>query len=333
MKNRYDQIHQPFSKAEDKVDEVTEPTNSTEVCLNTKESLKFEELSKNDYNEELDYLQDKLELLKSRVSLLESKKENYIQSERALKQALYKSDLDIKHLLSIDSFSSILEKIHSSKKVLFDLIHSTRKQKLYLEQIKRKVSDKSQELEKKEVHLNQLTDSIKSLNSGFSRIKTYKSLDISTLQINLDVIQYQMEERLTRLSSPTSFNPENLKKFIQKTSQGFSFWSKREYEKKIENLSEKILEWEQKIAEITIKYEQEKGILLQSSARSRDKLSLIARVLKEDENKKRRSMNSSFKKEIELKIEDIEKETKKNKFLPGACVLENLRKRKNVRRI
>jgi hypothetical protein len=142
-----------------------------------------------------------------------------------------------------------------------------------------------------------------------------------------------MEERLTRLSSPTSFNPENLKKFIQKTSQGFSFWSKREYEKKIENLSEKILEWEQKIAEITIKYEQEKGILLQSSARSRDKLSLIARVLKEDENKKRRSMNSSFKKEIELKIEDIEKETKKNKFLPGACVLENLRKRKNVRRI
>lgn len=44
-------------------------------------------------------------------------------------------------------------------------------------------------------------------------------------------------------------------------------------------------------------------------------------------------MNSSFKKEIELKIEDIEKETKKNKFLPGACVLENLRKRKNVRRI
>jgi hypothetical protein len=327
MKNRYDPFSRFEENSDDKHEENTEATSSTEACMGTKESLKYEDLSKLEYNEELESLTDKLELLKSRVKSSKQEKQKLLLSERSLKLSLYESELELQHFQSYDSLSPILEKIHSCKKSLFERIQITLKQKLYLNELKSKLEEISKDLLKKESYLNSLSDSMKSLTLGFSRIKTYKSLDISTLKIDLDVIQYQMEERISRLSSPSAFNPENLKSFISKTAQGFKFWTKREYEKKIEEKNERAAEWEQKIAEVMINFELDKGKILENFAEQKDRIFGILKN-KEESLKRRKSLVCLERKELEIKINESLNLEKNRRINFG--VLDALRKKKKV---
>lgn len=310
-------------------EEVTAVTNFTEVCSATKESIKSEDIfSKIDCKEDLEICNDTFYHLTSRINSLQNEKNKLLSSEKALQKSLYESELELMQLQSGDSTPILLEKIHNTKKLVFDKMQQCKKQGFYLDQLKTKLSDKTQDLESKETQLKQLSDSMKSLNLGISRIKTYKSLDISTLQIDLDVINYQLVEKMNRQSNPPDFNFKEAMNVISNNVQGFKYWSKREYEKKIEAYKEKSADLEQKIAELTINFELGKGKVLQEFRKKKDILIKLTKKNREDFFMKRILAYEREKTELEGQLRNSKVE---ENFWVCAEVLEGVRNKRIVR--
>ena len=323
------ELRQDTGKKQKSVDrheeEVTAVTNFTEVCSATKESIKSEDIFS---KEDLETCNDTCYHLQARISSLQNERIKLQAAEKALQKSLYDSELELMQLQSGDSMSILLEKIHNTQKSVFDKVQQCKRQGFYLEQLKTKVSEKTQDLESKETQLKQLSDSMKSLNQGMSRIKTYKSLDISTLQIDLDVINHQLIEKMNRQSNPPDFNFKEAMGIISNNVQGFKYWSKREYEKKIEAYKEKSADLEQKIAELTIGFELSKGKVLQEFRKNKDILIKIGKQNREDLFLKRILFYERERAELEGKLRNSRVE---ENFGVCAEVLEGVRTRRIVR--
>ena len=159
----------------------------------TKESFCDDFSKKNDIGIELEIAKDSLKNIEEKIQLLSYTKLKLEFNEKKMKQAISDAEHELKGLQETNNFSNISEKLFNTRKIVYDRTRLSNKQKFYLEKLKNKVEEKNKELEEKEAQLASLHESVKRIKYGFSRIKTYKSLDISTLKINLDVIQTRLE--------------------------------------------------------------------------------------------------------------------------------------------
>lgn len=297
-----DELYEKF------LDESTAATIIIDMssCKSTKESFAEETSKKLDVKEELELAKNKVKTLEDKISSTNCGKIKLISQEKILKQALYDADLELQHLQMTDTSSSILEKLHSIKKSNFDKAQLCKKQRFYLEKLHSNIIDIDKELSIKENELKNLHSKSKSLNMGFSRIKSYKSLDISALQINLDVMQSQLGDK--SLFQSYDFSMKDIKNFMENSINQIPEFTKRDYDRKIDECKEKAMEFEQKITEEAINFEDTKNRILQSYGKIKEELMKIMRKNREDwrknkvlkENKDKKDLLKLYKEAIDM---------------------------------
>jgi serine/threonine protein kinase len=275
-------------------------------CKSTKESFAEETSKKIDIKEELELAKNKAKTLEDKISSANYDKIKLVSQEKILKQTLYDADLELQHLQIIDTSSSILEKLHNIKKSNFDKAQLCKKQRFYLEKLQANIVDIDKELAIKENELKNLQNKAKSLNMGFSRIKSYKSLDISALQINLDVMQSQLGDK--SFFQSYDFSMKDIKNFMENSVNQLPELSKRDYDRKIDECKEKAMEFEQKITEEAINFEDTKNRILQSYGKIKEELMKIMRKNREDwrknkvlkENKEKKDLLKLYKEVVDM---------------------------------
>ena len=166
--------------------------------------------------------------------------------------------------------------IINTKRSIFDKSQICKKYRYKLDKLKQDIEEKNKELDQKEETLKSLQNSSKTLHLRFSRIKTCKSVDISTLQINLDVIQSKLEDKSdTDIRIPIT-NKDIINYTLSSIDQLIDF-PVRECEKKIEKCDEQSMELEQKITELIIYYEDMKGNIMKEFRKVKEELLKITR--------------------------------------------------------
>jgi serine/threonine protein kinase len=264
------------------IDELTTATNFTDLssCKSTKESFAEESCKKNDAKEELEHAKDKCKKLEEKIAAAKCEKLKLSSQEKLLKKNLYDASLELQHLQTTDTSSVISEKLHNIKKLNFDRAQLCKKQKFYLEKLKSKVLEKDKELADKESILKSLQEKVKSINTGFTKIKGFKSLDISQLKINLDVMQSQLGDKSSSYSY--DFTIKDMKNLIICFIDKLPEFSKRDYERKIDECREKSIELEQKITEEVINFEDTKNRIQQGYRKIKDELFKVTKKNRED---------------------------------------------------
>ncbi|OMJ70279.1 hypothetical protein SteCoe_31791 [Stentor coeruleus] len=280
------------------LDESTSATIIIDMstCKSTKDSFAEETSKKIDVKEELVLAKNKAKTLEDKILSANCDKIKLTSTEKILKKTLYDADLELQHLLMIDTSSSISEKLHNIKKSNFDKTQLCKKQRFYLEKLQLNIVEIDKEISVKENELKNLQSKAKSLNMGFSRIKSYKSLDISSLQINLDVMQSQLGDRSSCHSYDLSI--KDIKNFMENSINQLPEFSKREYERKIDECKEQAMEFEQKITEEAINFEDTKNRILQSYGKIKEELMKIMRKNREDWRKNKVLKENQQKKDL-----------------------------------
>ena len=242
----------------------------------TKESFCAEESQKKTVKGELKLLKDKLANFELKINSAKNEIIKLQSSEKKIKELIYDADLELKHLKEIDNTSSVSEMIINTKRSIFDKSQICKKYRYKLDKLKQDIEEKNKELDQKEETLKSLQNSSKTLHLRFSRIKTCKSVDISTLQINLDVIQSKLEDKSdTDIRIPIT-NKDIINYTLSSIDQLIDF-PVRECEKKIEKCDEQSMELEQKITELIIYYEDMKGNIMKEFRKVKEELLKITR--------------------------------------------------------
>jgi aurora kinase, other len=272
--------------------ENTVAGNGTDMgeSKSTKESYCAEDAGKKvEIKEDAESLKDRLSVIKDRILGLEMEKHRLISAERNLKQCVYEAGLEIDNLQSTDTTLAISDSLHHMRKLNFDKMQICKKQRLYLEQLKIKVDSVEKELSDKESQLKTLTDSSKTLLLNISRIKSYKSLDLSTLKLNLDVIQSQLGDSFVQ----GEITIKEIMDYVTNSVKDLQNVQIRDFERKIDEKKEAVAELQQKIAELTINFEDSKGKILQSSRRVKEELFKVSKKCREEhwKNQSRRIEN------------------------------------------
>ena len=238
----------------------------------TKESFCAEDSQKKeDFSEELVNARERLGYLEDRISSLKGELSKAAINEKSLVKSIYESDLELRHLNATDSITALSDLIINTKKLISDKTQICKKQNFVLERLKKTIEEKSREIKEKEESLMSLQHTGKSINIGFSRIKTYKSLDISTLKIDLDVIQSQLSGR-SSFDESSFISLKDARSYITSNVNRLKILNSHIYEDKIEKCNEQSADLNQKITELTIYYSDFKGKIMQGFRKVREEL-------------------------------------------------------------
>lgn len=277
-------------------------TNFTEVHA-TRESLTTFEL-KEDIESEI----ESMKILEYRVLLIQSEKKELEESEKKLRTQLENTDLQLIDLETETTGLEILDQLESVQKELFEKRQMCKMQKIYLHRLKKQTDHSTKELENKETQLKALIESVKSLNLGISKIKAHRSVDLSSLRINLDVLQYKIGEKTQGGSKSAEITAKDLKELIAARTESIKFLTKSDYKHKIHKCLSKASEFNQKIADLNLNYELERGKVLQNFSKIKEKLNLIIKKNREDYFKSKVSGNEMCKQNLSANILEMVKE-------------------------
>jgi hypothetical protein len=271
--------------SDEKVYEELSANNINEAISgkSTKESICSEDLP-NQYNIKLELktAKEKIRNLEEKIQILVQEKKKSSDNEKKLKNNIYDADLELKHLHDINSIPIISEDILNIKKKISDRTQKCKKRKFYLDKLRENIIEKTKEINEKEFALNSLKQRFKNLNTDFLKKNSFKSLDISTLKISLDVMQFKLEDRCSK-NSLSEINLSDLNEFLIINTKQLKVFSKRNYLKKIDQCKETSIEYEQKITELSINYEENKGKIMQSYRKVKEELQKVSKKNHEDQ--------------------------------------------------
>ena len=250
-------------------------TNFTEVHA-TRESLTTFEL-KDDNENDIEVAK----ILEYRVLMLETEKKDLDQSEKKLRSLLESANLQLNDLESSTCGLDIFDQLNNLQRDLLEKKQLCKRQKIYFNRLKRQTDHCIKDLETKETQLKSLTDSVKSLNFSISKIKAHRSVDLTSLRINLDVLQYKMGEKTPKSSSSTELTIQDLKELITIRTESIKFLTKSGFKEKIHKCLSNTSEIRQKIADLNLNYELEKGKTLQSFSKAKEHLNNIMKKNRE----------------------------------------------------
>ena len=204
----------------------------------TKESFCAEDSQrKEEFGEELINARERLVYLEDRISGVKGELSKAAVTEKSLLKSIYETDLELRYLNATDSITALSDLIINTKKLISDKAQLCKKQSFVLERLKRTIEEKSQEITEKEESLTFFQDTAKSINISFSRVKSYKTLDISTLQIDLDVIQSQLSG-ISPLTATSFISLKDAMGYIASNVDRLKLLDSNTYEAKIEHCKE-----------------------------------------------------------------------------------------------
>ena len=250
---------------------------------------------------------EKLFLIEYKIQTLRNEIEERSRSESFLLSQIENSDSELNHLILIDTSQELVNKLSIAQKELMEKTQTWRRLKIYFGKLKSLNESKTKEAEEKELELKELFESVKNLNMGISKIKSHRSLDLSSLRINLDVLQHKIGERSGRSPMNSGVSLVDLKEFVQAKTESIKFISKSEYKSKICSCLAKVSEFQQKIADLTLNYELEKGKIVQNYSRIKEKFELIKKKKREEMTKINSFRNTIRKTELLDKIHALPK--------------------------
>jgi serine/threonine protein kinase len=297
--------------------------NTGFACRDSNFSTTFTELAQTRESciENVEFLEaenEKLTGLEGKVRSLHEELEEKKVKEIFLRGQLEAAEFELNHLVSIDTSQDILNRLNEAQKELMEKTRLCTKQKIYLTKLKRITEEKSKDIELKEIQRKELLESVKSINLGILKIKTHRSLDLSTLKIDLDVLQYKIGEK-SPLNS--GFSLPDLKDFVETRTNSIKFLSKSDYKQKICKCLSLVSEFQQKIADLSLNFELEKGKIIQTANRIKEKFEKIKKAKQEE----RKTLKT---REFSLKKQDLLKELSKiPKILPISEALESAKLR------
>lgn len=286
-------------------------TNFTEVHA-TRESLTTFELKEDNENDA-----EVAKILEYRILMLETEKKDLEQSEKKLRSLLESTDLQLTDLESLTCGLDIFDQLNNLQRDLLEKKQSCKRQKIYLSRLKRQTDHCIKDLEAKETQLKSLTDSVKSLNLGISKIKSHRSLDLSSLRINLDVLQYKIGERTPKGSNSAELTIQDLKELVSTRTESIKFLTKSEYKEKIHKCLSNTSEIHQKIADLNLNYELERGKILQSFSRAKEHFNNIIKKNREKYFKAKVSGNEIDNLNLSVTIGQIAKQKNEEMSLQG----------------
>lgn len=309
----------PYEKAP-----VLPAFNETSSSKSTKESVCAEESQKKcDVNEELIIAKERLCYLAHRIEVHKSEKKLLTLSKKKFLKSVYEADLEITHLKAVDNILTVTELIMQAKNLIFEKSQMCKKQNILLANLKLKIQEKTSEINEKEETLASLRKSSQSASVGFMRIKSYKSLDISSMQIDLDIILSQLEDKSIS-SSNSIYNVNDMMKHIQTRVGSLKESQNTIYEEKIAECNEKAMEITQKITELTIYYNEIKGKIMQGYRKVREELVKTSKKCKEEAAK---SHAKSYFQEKSFLAQEI------SKIIPLEPTEEPLQKSQNYLKV
>ncbi|OMJ78142.1 hypothetical protein SteCoe_22116 [Stentor coeruleus] len=305
-----------LEKLSDKItDELTCATNFTEMssCKSTKGSLLDEQYKKLDIKEEVELVKDKARSLKNKITIANNEISRLNSQEKALKNSVYNASLELQHLEMIETSSGITDKVQNMQKLYLNKTQMCKKHKFYLEKLKGQVADKDKELNDKETELKNLQAKAKTLRLGFSKIKSCKSFDMSAMKTNLDIVQWQLEDKsppvirknIRPLTCKNLLSTQvldltlgNVKDYITDRFDLYNENGKLDLEKKINDCQDKSIEFEQMITEEIISFEDNKNDIQQRYMKNKEELIKAGGKFKEDWVKVRLQEQSQKKKDL-----------------------------------
>ena len=250
---------------------------------------------------------EKLFLIEYKIQTLRTEIEERSRSESLLLNQIENSDSELNHLMLIDTSQDLINKLSVAQKELMEKTQTWRRLKIYFGKLKALNDSKTKEVEEKESELKELFESIKNLHMGISKIKSHRSLDLSSLRINLDVLQHKIGERSGRSPMNSGVSLVDLKELVHAKTESIKFISKSEYKSKICKCLAKVSEFQQNIADLTLNYELEKGKIVQNYSRIKEKFEIIKKKKRDEMTKINSFKNTITKTELLDQIHSLPK--------------------------